>query len=136
MIKTGMGVDSFRPTHIKWLPRESIKHLTCLFDGWNRDAVLPWQLLCMLIHLLAKPSGGERPICLEPFVLRLFLRQWQGYGRTWSLRFHGHWDDVVARSSALRAGLLRSMLDEAAVSAGFIAVEAFLDLEKYYGTMN
>ena len=133
---TGKGADGIRPSFLRWLPQRALEELAMQFHRWKQKCALPWQLLHMVIAMLAKPSSGERPIALEPLVLRVFLRQWRSYGQRWSAEKHGFWDDAVAGSSALRAGLLRSMLNESAIALGFLVVEGLWDLEKYYDSIS
>eukprot|EP00959_Pyramimonas_sp_CCMP1952_P158746 3320447-Pyramimonas_sp.AAC.1 len=54
----------------------------------------------------------------------------------WSDNLEAHWDTAVIGSSALRAAIVRSLMDEAAVTLGFHAATVFLDLAKFYDSMS
>ena len=91
-----------------------------MMQDWRCTAMLPWQLLPAMVVLLPKPDAGERPICLENMLVRIYLRTFKSYGQEWSEAQHGFWDDAVRGSSALRAGLLRALLDESALLLVFV----------------
>eukprot|EP00969_Alexandrium_andersonii_P041118 1802968-Alexandrium_andersonii.AAC.1 len=66
--------------------------------------VLPPQCLANLVAMLAKPSGGERPIALMPMVYRIVAKidRAESIG-AWEQQRAGFWDHALAGSSALRA---------------------------------
>ena len=68
------GLAFLRPRHLGWLPPEAVDDLAVQFGRRQTTASFPWQLLAMLIVLLPKPAGGDRPICVEPLRLRWFLK--------------------------------------------------------------
>ena len=80
----------------------------------------PWQLMTNIIVLLGKPTGGERPIALANFVVRLLLRMLRPESQKWCTKRAGHWDHAIAKSSALRSALLQSFMVESAVAMGKI----------------
>ena len=94
--------------------------------------MLPWQLMPSMVARLAKPTSGERPICLENMSIRLFMRLYSAYGQAWAVDHHGFWDDAIQGSSALTTGFLRGLLDESAIALGFHTATAHWDLNKCY----
>ena len=80
---TGLGLDEIKPRYLKWIPDQGKRQLLQQHHNWIHHLTMPWQLMCMVIGMLAKPTTGGRPICLEAFLLRLFMRLWfADYGAT------------------------------------------------------
>ena len=134
---TATGADRTRPAHYKFLPRVAKEQLLRMFSAWHRRLAFPWQLLLNIIAMLPKPSGtGERPICLEPFLVRLFMKFFKKYGSGWAETHHGFWDDAIAGSSALKAALFRAVDNEAAHRSGFVVAEGLWDVDKFYDSFD
>ena len=132
---TAMSLDGFRPAHLQMLPMEGRRALLRLMNSWLASAAFPWQLLIVLVAPSAKPVAGERPIALEQLVVRIFKRFFRGYGQAWCHKYHGHWDDAVSGSSALRAALLRNICDEVDAANGLMVAEGLFDLHTHYDTI-
>ena len=113
---TGKGSDNINPDFVKALPRQAKQEIIELFNEVLESGTWPWQWPHVLIALLPKPQGGERPIGLLPFLMRLFLRMQRESTRDWADSASGEWDTAVRKSSALRAALLRSLEIETAIS--------------------
>eukprot|EP00959_Pyramimonas_sp_CCMP1952_P391215 8198602-Pyramimonas_sp.AAC.1 len=54
----------------------------------------------------------------------------------WSAGLSDHWDAAIKGSSALRAGLMRAILDETGMEIGASAMTLLLDIEKIYDTVS
>ena len=98
---TAHGMDTVGPRFIKHLPYEGRAAVCDMFNGWTYACALPWQMLLNLVVLIPKPGGGERPIALLNFFLRLFLRCHKPLSRRWCRDRAGEWDAAVEGSSSL-----------------------------------
>eukprot|EP00974_Lingulodinium_polyedra_P059317 5712757-Lingulodinium_polyedra.AAC.1 len=47
-----------------------------------------------------------------------------------------HWDSAIRGSSALRAGLMRRLLDEVAAMDSLQSLSIFWDVEKFYDSIS
>ena len=79
------------------------------------------QTLVVLIGLMPKPAGGERPIALTPMLYRLVMRLNKSSIAEWDEEKEGYWDTAMRGSSCLRAALARALRMEVAVAQGFAA---------------
>eukprot|EP00974_Lingulodinium_polyedra_P000640 61159-Lingulodinium_polyedra.AAC.1 len=61
--------------------------------------------------MLPKPAGGERAVVLLPVLHVAWSTAWACEVRSWDEGMARHWDSVIKGSSALRAGLMRRLLD-------------------------
>ena len=132
---TGKGSDNASPDFVKALPKAAKEEIVSLFNSILRSGTWPWQWLHVLIALLPKPQGGERPIGLLPFFMRLFFRMQRDETRSWAEGAQGEWDTAVRNSSALRAALLRSLQIETAISEQEAFALILLDIEKFYDSI-
>eukprot|EP00971_Amphidinium_carterae_P089005 1761761-Amphidinium_carterae.1 len=64
--KSGLGLDALAVPALNHLPLEALASLAEEMNEWQRLGQWPRQLLHQIVVLLAKPSGGERPITLLP----------------------------------------------------------------------
>ena len=132
---TGKGSDNVSPDFVKALPLKAKEEIIMLFNDVMKTGAWPWQWLHVLIALLPKPQGGERPIGLLPFLMRLFCRMQREETRSWADGAQGEWDTAVRKSSALRAALLRSLQIEIAISEDEAFALILLDIEKFYDSI-
>ena len=75
----------------------------------------PVQTQAVLISLLGKPLGGDRPIALTGMLYRVWTRARNLDEKNWDAQLAGKWDHATANHSALRAGLGRAFCDELCV---------------------
>jgi len=135
---TGRGADNLGPVDARRLPAEGKTGLADLFSTVRRDLVWPWQLLITVEALIPKTSGDDRAIGLLPWLCRLFA---QVTGAPIRLRVAqapgtGEWDDAVAGSSALIAGLRRASMGECCRVLGFYDWSSIVHLVRaiiFYG---
>ena len=133
--KTGQGLDGVGPLFIKHLPGLAIRDLAALLDRCEEQGMWPWQCLANSIVLLGKPDGGERPIGLLPFLVRLYIRIRRPLAKQWTSAWAQHWDYAIASSSALRSALLQRLHIELSNTAGDAWILIFWDLSKFYDTV-
>ena len=84
------------------------------------------------LHLIPKPSGGDRPIGLIPFIMKLFFRMQRPGARHGTTENHGAWDTAIPGSSAPQAALKRAFAIECAKIEGEAFALVLLDIEKLY----
>ena len=80
-----------------------MQELTDLLHEVNKRIAWPAQVLKVIVVLLLKPKGGDRPICLLPELLKLWETVEGDTVASWESERIGFWDDAVEGSSALRA---------------------------------
>jgi hypothetical protein len=57
---TGLGVDQWGPEDLKNAPTMAKQQLVDLMNEWERDALIPFQLLYNKVKLIPKPEGGGK----------------------------------------------------------------------------
>ena len=133
---TGLGSDCVEPGAIKHAPAGAKHELCHVLDCIIRNGVLPWGLLSVIIALPPKDGaalGGERPIGLLPiFVDRLFYDELSACCDA----AHGFWDRAIANSSALRSATHSNLMMETAHILGISAGILFVDLQKFYDSVD
>ena len=130
---TGLGSDCVEPG-------VGAKHELChVLDCIIRNGVLPWGLLYVLIALLPKDGaalGGERPIELLPIFVRILDRLFYDELSAWCDAAHGFWDRAIANSSAPRSAIHSNLMMETAHVLGISAGILFIDLQKFYDSVD
>ena len=71
---TATSWDGMTPNFLKHLPKEGRNELAALYSSIEEHKAWPWQLLGVLMRMLAKPAGGTRPIALIIMVVRRWFR--------------------------------------------------------------
>jgi hypothetical protein len=112
---TGKGADDMSPIFVKRLPPAAFQELADIYNLCEDAVGWPKQLLAIIVTLMSKESGGERPIGLTPMATRIYfkIRRWSL--PAWTAEKRGDWDDAIAGNSSLRAAVLRSMEIDTAV---------------------
>ena len=132
----GLGPDHHTPIEWKAMPAAAVPELTDTLRVCERDIVAPIQSLVMMIALVLKPAGGDRPIALSSLLQVL----WSGIRsppvRSWENGFVKFWDDAVRGSSALQAALLRCLNAEIAQLSGHASLSIFWDMAKFYDSID
>ena len=134
--KAVSGLDVVTARELAALPDEALIELAGILNRVNKAVAWPRQCLHHQIVLLAKPRGGQRPICLVAMVIKLWEAIHSETILSWEEARVGFWDDAVRGSSALRAAALRRLIAEVAGEHQ----EAFLfilwDAEKFYDNVD
>ena len=66
--------DGFHPKHFSVLSTQGLESLCTLFNCFERIGVIPTQMGGVLVSLIPKPEGGDRPIGLLQGSTRLWHR--------------------------------------------------------------
>jgi len=132
----GLGLDMWSGPELLLLPKAFWVELADAMNGSERAMAPPIQTLVSLIPLLPKPTGGERPIVLSSTWYVLWSSVRSPRASAFEVDFVKFWDDAVKGSSALRAALMRKLLDEVASFNKETILNMFWDLEKFYDTIN
>ena len=132
---TAKGLDGTGPRFWKRLPEVGRQSVVELLNDIEKYKTWPWQLMGQLVVLLGKPTGGERPIALLQFFLRLWLRCRRPLTRQWAKSQVAHWDHALANSSALRSATLQKLRVELADLEGIPWGLLLWDLTKFYDTV-
>ena len=118
------------------LPGAAKRGLLELLASITRIGCLPAQAMLVIIALLLKPNGGDRPIALAPFVFRIWTALFVPVIEQWDPSFIEHWDTAVKGSSALRAALARLVKDEIAQHYGQFILSTLWDASKFYDCLD
>ena len=102
--KAGLGIDLWVIRLWATLPDEGLRVLLSIiylaFDG-----AVPMQLLLILIGLMPKDKGGERPFALTSMLYRVAMKLAKSSIADWDQSAAGIWDTAIAGNSCLRAAL-------------------------------
>eukprot|EP00969_Alexandrium_andersonii_P236073 10422097-Alexandrium_andersonii.AAC.1 len=130
--RAARGSDHWEAPLLKKLPDEACNSLAGLINEWEENVLWPGQMMAMMVSLLIKPSGADRPITLVPIMGRLWGRVRKGVFRSWNQRCSGHWDVATVGNSALRSCLTRVLRHEIAAEVGSEVADIYWDVEKFY----
>jgi len=81
---TGIGCCGFHPRHFAFLSEEAYAILALIWLAMLRLGLTPQQIDLLIILLIPKEAGGDRPIGLFPTAIRV-LNRWlrRTYGEAW-----------------------------------------------------
>ena len=130
---TALGCDGFHPRHLGQLTEAALLVLRMLYRGIARHRQLPVKLALLLIVLIPKPTGGDRPIGLFAGVVRVWTKYlFQKYVTPWSkLHPRTYWYGETGKSCELCVWI-QSVLAEYASAKGHTYSALLHDLEKAY----
>ena len=129
------GQDQLQPRDLRNLPHGAFLELEPIGAQMDQRN-LPWQSVDNTVALLGKPTGGDRPITIVTLLHAARSKHRGRWTREWDAREHGFWDTAIKGSSALRAGLVRRLLDETCFSLGASTVSVFYDIRKFHDSVN
>jgi hypothetical protein len=132
--KAGLGLDQWVLRLWNELPDEGLRVLINLIY-LAMDGIVPMQLLLVLIGLLPKEAGGERPIALTSMLYRLIMKLEKPECGQWEQDIAGFWDTAISGSSCLRAALARALGMEAAQARGFATIGILWDLAAFFDSI-
>ena len=132
--KAGLGIDLWVLKLWATLPDNALRMLLLIIQLIEGGA-FPMQILLVLIALIPKPKGGERPIALTAMLYRLVIKLRRPIIGHWEDKEHGFWDAAIKGSSCLRAALARALRMEAAVAVGFIAIGGLWDIAAFFDSI-
>ena len=116
------------------LPDDALKILLSLIS-LVQQGVMPMQLLVVLVSLMPKNGGGERPIALTAMLYRLVMRLNKSHITEWDESKAGFWYTALRGSSCLRAALARSLQMEVATIQGFAAAGMLWDIASFFDSI-
>ena len=125
--------DGFHPRHFCLLPDLALQSMSGILLACELTGIFPPQLESLVVALVPKPGGGDRPIGL----FRATFRLWQRCRR----RLYKDWQRSQASDRFFAGSKQRSALDvswrrafraESESSGGGLAVSALWDLRKCY----
>ena len=99
--KAGLGIDLWVIKLWNLLPDEGLRVLIRIMY-LALDGVVPMQMLLVLIGLLPKDSGGERPIALTAMLYRVIMKIVKPECEQWDRDVSGFWDTAIAGSTLCR----------------------------------
>ena len=79
-----------------------------------------------------KPAGGERILGMPPTIPKTRSKLRASITDQWSRSLGEFWDTAIKGSSALRAALMRALLDESAAAFGISYATLLTNVEKFY----
>ena len=135
-LRTASAPDGFHVRHFGLLSDQALGTLAQLLRLIEATGMWPSQVSQLIVALLAKPSGGFRPIGIFPGIYRLWMKSRGGLCMQWessheldcfAMGKHRSPVDVVWRQ-AVRA--------EASVCTGQSAANLLWDLVKFYESLS
>ena len=118
------------------LPDEALEDLGRMMQDSIENLTLPLQSLIQIIALLGKKKGGSRPIAILASYYGIIMKLLKCDVSDWDIRVGGRWDSALKGSSALRAGVMRALKLEVAVSQGKHCLQFLWDIEAFYDNIN
>ena len=132
--KAGLGLDMWVIRLWATLPDEGLQMLLSIIY-LVLEGCVPMQLLMVLIGLLPKPLGGERPIALTPMLYRVIMKLCKGYVTEWDEQAAGFWDTAIRGNSCLRAAVATALKMELSDLQGYANIGLLWDLEAFYDSI-
>jgi hypothetical protein len=129
--KSGVGGDQWSAKAWSNLPIEGKAELAGLLRDCEQALKWPRSVLLIIVAMIAKPGGGQRPISLTAALYRLWARIRRPRIAEWEDGFVGFWDTAVRGSSPLRAALLRELFGEICTTLGVPVANLLWDMEKF-----
>eukprot|EP00969_Alexandrium_andersonii_P315749 13951297-Alexandrium_andersonii.AAC.1 len=132
-VATGVGLDAWEPGAWKVAPPAAVKAMKAILAGISDRLAWPSQALCQQIWLTVKPNlVDDRPLTLQPMVVRLWHRLHKWVFREWSIGYAGHWDKAIVGSSALRSMVQSIIVQEVWAADNLGTAQVCWDVEKFY----
>lgn len=130
--RTGLGTDTFHPRRVKLLTPALQRRLASLITGMERSADIPAFLWHLLMLLIPKDDGGQRPIGLLTAPLRLWAKARRKHVWRWE-REHARdyfWSDTDKPSE--RCAWHQLAVDEACDGTGLETAAILADIVKCF----
>eukprot|EP00959_Pyramimonas_sp_CCMP1952_P108879 2276682-Pyramimonas_sp.AAC.1 len=130
------GVDSLSPLDIQRLPDAARQAFVDNLNAIEAAGVWPSCLSSVFGAAIPKEAGGCRVLGLVPMLQKVWSKIRSRASGEWSASLSAFWDTAIAGSSALRAALIRAVMDEGAHELAFEHATLFLDLTKFYDSVS
>ena len=131
-VHTGLGADNIAPRALLRLPDAALQELADLLSAAERIGSWTAAFRLVLIVLIPKVDGGDRPIGLFPTVIRLWMRARAVLARKWEEETAMPELYGGRGMGAQRAAWLAAFSAEAAAASGADHAAALLDLVKAF----
>ena len=134
--KKKAGIDSTPPAFFHVLPDHVLNNFSTLLTKIHNTLRWPIQLMINLTSLLPKPTQGTRPIAKTPVLYRLWCVVRSYTIKEWSTNHTPPWDTATPGNSAEISAGVRQWANEVAAAAGISAAGLYLDIEKFFDTID
>ena len=134
--KTAPGCDNIAPYDLRSMPVEAAEELLELLNQCGDQLCVPLLVFCNLMCAIPKDIGGERVIALMAMAMRVLAKCRRWRCTEWDQTRPSWWDSAIAGSSALRAAVWRSFLDETAGLMQACVATAYIEIEKFYDSLD
>ena len=132
--KAGLGFDVWLIRLWGALPDEGLRiFLNIIYLAL--DGAVPMQALLVLIGLMPKDKGGERPIAFTSMLYRVIMKLCKSSISEWDESAAGFWDTAIKGNSCLRAALCRALGMELASARGFASVGFLWDVTSFFDSI-
>ena len=130
--RTGVGTDSMSPRAFGWLSDQLLEKIAGFMVVAEEKGVWPSQVSEALIHLIAKTSGGKRPIGIVAALPRLWARVRRKQVAVWREQNARDYNWMTKGRGARRAVWVQSVMEEAAKQRGLASGSVLIDLIKAF----
>ena len=130
------GLDHWTPGNCLNLPIEARKGIASILSECEAGLVWPHQVMQNAVALLGKSATDDRPISLTSLLYAVYVKIKKPVIADFDRAHATWWDSAVAENSCLREGIRRRFVSEVACLNGKHCVDTFLDLEKFYDSID
>ena len=133
---TSEAFDGFHVRQLALLSDEGLEVLGLILHAVETAGKWPTQVRTLLVVLLAKPTGGFRPIALFAAVFRVWGRARRETAAAWESQYELEYFAAGRGRSATDAVWRAAVLAEAAVVKGEQAAAVLFDMVKFFERIN
>ena len=130
------GLDHWTPGNWLNLPIEARRGIASILGECEAGLVWPHQVMQNAVALLGKSVTDDRPISLTSLLYAVYVKIKKHTITDFDREHATWWDSAVAGNSCLREGIRRRFVSEVACLNGKHCVDTFLDLEKFYDSVD
>ena len=130
------GLDHWTPGNWLNLPIEGRQGIASILSECEKGLVWPHQVMQNAVALLGKSSTDDRPISLTSLLYAVYVKIKKPVIADFDRAHATWWDSAVVGNSGLREGIRRRFVSEVACLNGKHCVDTFLDLEKFYDSID
>ena len=128
-------MDAIDPATLAQASHEGISHLAHVLLDIRYMCIFPFQFLLVLVAMLDKATGGDRPISILSFGYRSLCRLDANEVVEWERSAVGSWDAAVKGSSPILATWQSEFQLEMAKYLGLSACVLLLDLTRFFDSI-
>ncbi len=131
-VNTAVGIDALAPVWLRWLSTALIRSIVTFFCSLEALGMWPSEIAALLVCLIPKPSGGRRPVGIEPTLVRLWEKIRKPVVVRWRERVQRQYDAVMTRTPCEQIVYEQSVRDEAVQQRGDTSASCLLDIAKAF----